>query len=299
MGYNPYIEIGKRIRSIRETKGFSQEELATQLGYKSVATISHFETGSRKISVSDLLKIAQIMSVPIDYLTGEIQQRVTPSIRERLSFRAKNIVPSIRNHLEPFLQFAEQNAQMPELITHEIDKDSSGGIGRLAKKYLDTLNILEPPVSPRQITQELNIPVFDWSFPPDVSGLTFFNNNFVCIGVNDQHPYVRQQFTIAHELGHVVLHSDDNDSADLFIDVEFNDMEVGQMWTEQDNQQREKEREANWFAADLLMPKDWLVKDFEVYGEDGLLQMTRRYGVSEQALWIRLVRLKLVERNSW
>ena len=40
----------------------------------------------------------------------------------------------------------------------------------------------------------------------DVSGFYFREGDRRVIGVNSTHPTVRQRFTIAHELGHAVLH---------------------------------------------------------------------------------------------
>ena len=301
MDRNLYKEIGSRIRSIRESLGLSQEEVAVQLGYKSVATISHFETGSRKISVIDLQKIAEMMHVSVDYLVGTEQLIASQEMQHQLKFRAQGIIPSVRFQLEPFLLFAEHNARMPELISHNIAKDTSGGIGRIAMHYLDALEINEPPVLSRQVAKELNVPVYDWPLPNNVSGLSFFIENRVCIGVNEQHPFARQQFSIAHELGHVLLchHSESTqDVQDVYVGIEFNDMEAAGLWRNEDSaREQENEREANWFAADLLMPKPWLLRDFELFGVEKLQQFAQKYSVSEQALWIQLVSLKLVEKN--
>lgn len=298
MDPNPYKAIGSRIRTIRESLGLSQEEIAGHLGYKSVATISHFETGARKIGVIDLHKIAEMLDVSVDYLVGAEVLKVSQAIQHKLKFRARGATPSVLLQLEPFLLFAERNAQIPEIISYNDDKDVSGGIGRIAMRVLEALQITEPPVLPREVARELNIPVYDWPLPGNVSGLSFFVENRVCIGVNEQHPYVRQQFSIAHELGHVLLQHNSEATQDVYVGIEFNDMEAAGLWRNEDSAQEQKnEREANWFAADLLMPKQWLTQDFELFGIEKLPQFAQKYGVSEQALWIQLVSLRLVERN--
>ncbi len=73
--------------------------------------------------------------------------------------------------------------------------------------------------------------------------------------------------------------------------VDFSDMEVTALF---DETQRKLESNANQFAADLLMPYDWIRKDFKKPGNDATL-LAQRYEVSEQALWFRLKNLKLVE----
>lgn len=65
------------------------------------------------------------------------------------------------------------------------------------------------------------------------------------IGVNVKHPIARQRFTIAHELGHYVMHRNDNGSTDFEDEIFFRATDVSPM-----------EYAANTFAADLLMPDD-------------------------------------------
>lgn len=60
--------IGRRIKQARENAGISQEELAASLKYKSPATISHFETGARKINIIDLRRLSIILGVSLESL---------------------------------------------------------------------------------------------------------------------------------------------------------------------------------------------------------------------------------------
>ena len=59
--------LSKRIRSIREQLGYSQERLAELLGISRV-TVSQMEAGRRKLSASDLKKLSDILEMPADYL---------------------------------------------------------------------------------------------------------------------------------------------------------------------------------------------------------------------------------------
>ena len=57
------------LRKIRESKKLSQTELAEKSGFQPSA-ISHFETGRRSPSFDNLKKLADALSVSIDYLLG-------------------------------------------------------------------------------------------------------------------------------------------------------------------------------------------------------------------------------------
>lgn len=79
------------------------------------------------------------------------------------------------------------------------------------------------------------------------------------IGVNTQHAPVRQNFTTAHELGHLLMHDQEQLHIDHAFRVRLRD-DVSSQGTD------DAEREANFFAASLLMPRTFLEADLE--GED-------------------------------
>ena len=58
-----------RLKKIRESKKLSQSDLAKKTGLQAAA-VSHFETGQRKPSFDNLKKLADALSVSIDYLLG-------------------------------------------------------------------------------------------------------------------------------------------------------------------------------------------------------------------------------------
>lgn len=79
---------------------------------------------------------------------------------------------------------------------------------------------------------------------------------------------VRRRFTMAHELGHLMLHP------------------LGVMFRDDTFSGDEREVEANKFAAALLMPREFVVSDYHATRDVKML--ARRYVVSESAMRIRL-----------
>src|SRR5271154_6470907 len=57
------------LRKTRENKGLSQSELAHKAGFQPSA-ISHFESGRRAPSFDNLRRLADALSVTVDYLLG-------------------------------------------------------------------------------------------------------------------------------------------------------------------------------------------------------------------------------------
>jgi len=60
-----FKRIGQRIREIRNRENKTQAELAELIG-RSVPYISHIETGTKKVSLTTLILIANALSVTVD-----------------------------------------------------------------------------------------------------------------------------------------------------------------------------------------------------------------------------------------
>lgn len=69
-----------RLKAVRESRGYSQAELAKKAGLQATA-ISHFETGSRSPSFDNLRRLSDALSVSADYLMGrsDTEQMVGPT----------------------------------------------------------------------------------------------------------------------------------------------------------------------------------------------------------------------------
>lgn len=62
------MAIGDRIRKRREELGWSQQELADRMGYKSKSTINKIEQGVNGVSQKGVVDFAKTMNTTIDYL---------------------------------------------------------------------------------------------------------------------------------------------------------------------------------------------------------------------------------------
>lgn len=92
----------------------------------------------------------------------------------------------------------------------------------------------------------------------------------------DDHPR-RQRFTIAHEIAHYILH---RDLADKIEDSKWYRSSLSDSY----------ERQANLFAAEILMPQDEIEKRMDRFktGEISYKDMAREFFVSPAAMEIRI-----------
>jgi len=114
------------------------------------------------------------------------------------------------------------------------------------------------------------------------------------IGVNANNAEVRQRFTVAHELGHLVLHKGKRLVVDRAVRVNFRDT-VSTLATDRE------EMEANAFAAGLLMPAAALNNELHRivggrYRSDNEVVdvLAEKFQVSRSAMEFRLINLGML-----
>lgn len=158
----------------------------------------------------------------------------------------------------------------------------------LAEHEIDSV-----PVPVEAIARAEGLPIVETEMEADVSGALIRGGNLQGIAVNARQSPVRKRFTVAHELAHFLLEHVDNDHVDWKFTVIRRD---GRSSEAEDDQ----EIAANFFAANLLMPKEKIRSDVEQFkGFDGEVQLddtdvlllAKRYKVSEAAMRYRLMGL--------
>jgi Zn-dependent peptidase ImmA (M78 family) len=154
----------------------------------------------------------------------------------------------------------------------------------LAEKILTESGVNALPIAVETIATNFRIRI---SRAPstDFSGMLIRKDGYALIGINSKEAAVRQRFSVAHELGHFFLHKE----KDAFID--YRDKKGSSSLTP-------RERQADMFAAALLMPRKMVEMDARQLGRDGLIEdeidkLAERYEVSSDAMRYRLINLNL------
>lgn len=160
-------------------------------------------------------------------------------------------------------------------------------IERIAHQTLIEHGMLSIPVDPVAIANRLGIRVSNAVFSEaSLSGMIAQRGDKKSLLVNDSDSIERKRFTIAHELGHCLLHLDvEGEFVDSATDLFRTDGNSGK------GQMHLQEVEANIFAAALLMDED-LIRQCWSSCKD-LSRMAKIFMVSESAMGIRLNSLGL------
>jgi len=160
---------------------------------------------------------------------------------------------------------------------------------------LDESGVTELPVPVERIARALGAQVTYEPFEGEISGMLYRSSGRTVIGVNSSHAPTRQRFTVAHEIGHLLMHKGERVIIDRFVRVNW-----------RDGESNPEEVQANRFAASLLMPRSLLYEEIErvlsrhrdLTPHDLVGLLAKRFEVSSAAMQYRLINLDILDPYS-
>jgi Zn-dependent peptidase ImmA (M78 family) len=142
-------------------------------------------------------------------------------------------------------------------------------------------NSFNLPMNIPKVVQALGLSLKEGDFKDEeIVGAYDRASKTIYVAKNDN--YSRKAFTIAHEVGHFVLHDEKVQEAFFRKNLIFVEKEKVPV-----------EREANLFAASLLMPRGIVLRYFKIIKQPDYLADI--FGVSYSAMRLRLKNLGLIE----
>lgn len=164
-----------------------------------------------------------------------------------------------------------------------LQKERQHHIDGVIELLTDRTGMRYPDDNLIDIARALEIEVYTKEFEGDdtkVNGVIDFqpdNGKKAKIYINESHAFNRKSFTLAHEIGHFLLHPQQGQK--FRVDV-----------VDYSNKDSAEETEANYFAASLLMPKNDFLKIIKI--SENTKDVAKYFGVSQSAvdnriLWLR------------
>jgi len=288
--------IGQNVRRLRLQKGWTQAKLHEEAGL-SLPAIGSIETGKVEPRFSNINKISEALNVDVYQLLKEPPR--LDSVRFRANRKMKrrdHILAEVADWLNNYSLLesllSEKQHNCIKLITDKVDLQEES-----RKKAISAVSIArtifglgdnEPIYDLCSLVESNGIKVFERPLnSSDFFGLSVgeeAGGPAVIVNTNERISVERWIFTVAHELGHLILHQTAYDSS---VEVE-NDQE---------------ELEANLFASHFLVPEKAFIKAWEgYYGMplvDRVLRVKRIFNVSYKTILYRVNELMGKEQNIW
>ena len=296
-------ELGRRLQDHRKAHRRTQEDIAGKLEL-SRPGVAAIEAGQRRLTPDFLVRLADAYEIPVSQLV----RSGPPAARLVAQFRLPGEEPADRNQLaaavarleglvEDYVELEEMlgaplRTLPPPPYRYELERIEADAEA-IADAERRRLGLGDGPLVNLRDTleRELGLRIFSLELPGKVAGL--FGLSPVagpCIAINAAHPATRQNWTLAHECAHFLTARDRPEVT-----------RVGRYRRAPDS-----ERFAERFAGAWLIPKSGIERRLrELTAERAamnvadLLVLASEFGVSAQALILRLEDLRFLPAGEW
>jgi Zn-dependent peptidase ImmA (M78 family)/transcriptional regulator with XRE-family HTH domain len=215
----------------RELRGLSQTKLASLAGVTQQA-IASFEAGvSNALGEEKITALAVVLDLPISFFeqnqdrlgfgsSSYFYRTKITSAKDRN--HVTGLVNTMRFHIDAMLQRVDLHTEalVPQsFLTHD---SSISDAAKAADLVRATWNIADGPIADlTHFVEKAGVFVVECPFGTDrIDGTSlWFNNINPIIFVNQNLPADRYRFTIAHELGHLVMHQMPHEGMELQADT--------------------------------------------------------------------------------
>lgn len=261
-------ELGRRIRSARESCGLTQEQLGDAVELSRIA-IGQIETSSRSVSSIELDRIAYAVGRDIKaFFAGDfIEQDALAALFRTETQLAEQA--ELLHALQDSLALGREMTNLERLLeidraqlrtaTYELSVAKSRWEAiqqgqRVAADERQRLGLGVAPVGDLvELFESQGVRTGLVTLPDNISGLTLSDNKIgIFVVINREHAALRRRFSLAHEYAHVLI---DRDRSGAISRAE--------------NRADLIEVRANAFAAEFMMPAEGVAQFVQALGKGG------------------------------
>jgi len=266
----------------REYRELTQTELTRRVPGLYQSNLSAFERGVGTLSAEMLSRIMNCLGFPKDFLRLKLGNQPT-HFRKNASINATG-----NKHIQRFISLVAyildnlfDEMELPAFRVPQIDLSDGTSPEAAARIVRRRLRLRHEPVKHICNLLERNgVFIYEWDCPyNEFSGVSLpTDNGYYLIIVNRNHSADRRRYTLAHELGHIVMHAHTE-----FVILPSRNME----------------QEANRFAGEFLMPEEAVRNSLLQLSPTELPALKRIWLVSMQSIAYRAKFLQLVDDNRY
>lgn len=150
----------------------------------------------------------------------------------------------------------------------------------LVNEIVPSVVLRRAPIDVNRIARYFDVKDIEPKYGLRSSGFVTRNGGHFLIGYDARHSYARRRFTIAHEIGHIAF---------SFL----RPWSIEESWNRASDTSSQEERDANAFAARLLMPDDLIRAELLTNGSSwaSFRRIREHFAVSSEALAIRFTEI--------
>ena len=274
----------KQIIFAREYRGYSQTELASKIVGLSQSNLSKYEKGIGPLSTDVLNRIIDFLGFPTDFYEKKISNIAENAHYRRKKGMTKNERSQIdlSNKLLGYIvdQMGE-SVEFPDMSFRMIDLEDGytpETVAQYTRKYLGLKD--EPVRNIFSLLERNGIIIIELDYDVDLfDGVSFLTDGgYYVIIINKNFSNDHKRFTLAHELGHLIMHTSNE-----FLISEY----------------RDKEDEANKFASEFLMPSDAISNSLRGLKLQYLVELKRYWLTSMASIVRRAKDLKCITNEKY
>ena len=118
--YESLAFIGDRLREIRKSRGFSQQDVAEQMGLPQ-SNLSRIENGKQRLNLSVLARILSIYQMTLDdFFSGQDADRPVGQQEARILTLYRSLSPAEKREVEDYLEFKARRQEAPEASRRDV-----------------------------------------------------------------------------------------------------------------------------------------------------------------------------------
>ncbi|UOE49814.1 XRE family transcriptional regulator [Mucilaginibacter sp. SMC90] len=277
-GFNP-----KMLELARTFRELTQKQLAELLPKINQPNLSKIEKGELNLSQATAQMIADALNYPLSFFYQEELHTPLANIyfRKRATVPQKKldkIISDVKHILKGIDHFLT-DIELPEYLKYSFNL-SDGWTPEAAADRMREIYRLSPGPVKDIVThiEESGIIVYFYDSEEEkFDGLTAYTDaGTPILFVNKNMPHDRMKYTLAHELGHLVMH--------IPCSIE--------PW-------RDFENEANAFASEFLMPHKDCYRDLQNLSYNKLAMLKSYWGVSKAFIIRRAKTIGLITESTY
>lgn len=279
--------VGERIRIARESKGWTQDNLAENMEIADRQTISAIESGERKVSAEEIMRFIGVLGHSLEFFTDpdlvveeaffSYRAQKNPADIEIFEGKARKLIEANRRLRSVF-------GEAPPPVINGLRGLSKASPIETAEMYgyrfFVNWNLGECPAKKlrESISKFYNILVLEVDAPRCVSGAACHLDDGDVILLNRHEPSYRKNFTLGHEFFHLLTWTEMPPARADIEAIEGKRPKVEQL--------------ADAFTASLLMPSTLLKRAWDKSrgcDQERVLEVARHFDVSGEAAYLRLL----------